>query len=360
MHITPIFFFTKEKPLDPRAGRVNVVMPEITFNPMDIVNIFDDLLTKKFTNVKSRQTLKRIINQYKTFANGEFPIGIRKMWTNKANMKLPKIDDKVNELINFENKLLTSTKQIKKLNKKKRRKHLQTGAKLPLDDLSSTNNIKRRRRIKSFSAEEKRIIKTWQEEDITTVANKIERNSKKLSSPASPPRIKVTPATPTVSEVVLTPPKRTDKQKTILTNDNSTSFIADNVQSPSLRSTTTAIQSYDTAIIAKQQAALKELSAAANLVVNPAAIRSKKLKKTLLIQQTQSAPVTPISTQKKRVKIMLKLNSSQDTNEYIQQLRSSPNVPYDADKKPTKSLLKANLMPSPINPYYKKKIGLNF
>lgn len=288
------------------------------------------------------------------------------MWTKNTDLKLPKIDDKVNELIQFENKLLSSTNQMKKLNKKKRRKHLQSGAKLPLDDLSSTNNLNRRRRhlrrIKTFTSEEKQIINSWQEEDIN-VDSKLEKIS--TLSPSSPPKIKITPATPTTPKT-LSSPKRIKKslaspQQQLIVNDNHDIMrIDNNVQSPVLRSLSTAIKSYDTAIT-EQQAALKDLSAAANLVINPAAIRGKKLKSNLCQPaETQSAPVTPISTQKKRVKIMLKLNSSQDTNEYIRQLRSSPNVPFDADKKPSKGLLKANLMPSPINPYYKKKIGLKF
>lgn len=62
----------------------------------------------------------------------------------------------------------------------------------------------------------------------------------------------------------------------------------------------------------------------------------------------------------KRVKIALHKNVEQETEEYLDQVKSSPQVPYDSNKKPTKSLLKPNLMPSPINPFYKKKIGLNF
>lgn len=272
------------------------------------------------------------------------------MWTKDTNLKLPKIDDKVNELIQFENKLLLSTKQFKKLNKKKRKKHLQSGAKLPLDDLSSTNKVHhpRRRRIKSFTNIQKRIINTWQEEDIV-IPEESPIKMSKLSS--SLPTIKITSATPIISS-----PKRLKKSLPSQIIENNVLNSCDNVQSPILRSTSTAIKTYDSSIT-EQQEALKKLSAVANLVINPVAIRSKKLSST---KQIQSAPVTPISTQKKRVKIMLKLNSSQDTNEYIRQLRSSPKVPYDADKKPTKGLLKANLMPSPINPYYKKKIGLQF
>lgn len=90
--------------------------------------------------------------------------------------------------------------------------------------------------------------------------------------------------------------------------------------------------------------------------------KKQKLKSNLMSTSSPSAPLsasTPTNAEKK-VKIMLQLNRSQDTSEYIRQLRSSPKIPYDSAKKPGKGLLKPNLVPSPINPHYKKKIGLEF
>lgn len=59
----------------------------------------------------------------------------------------------------------------------------------------------------------------------------------------------------------------------------------------------------------------------------------------------------------KRVTIALNRNKAQHPHEYIRQVKESPNVPFDSTKKPTKSLLKPNFVPSPINPFYQKKIG---
>lgn len=61
----------------------------------------------------------------------------------------------------------------------------------------------------------------------------------------------------------------------------------------------------------------------------------------------------------KRVVIALNKNIAQHPHEYIKQLKDSPNVPFDSEKRPTKSVLKPNALPSPINPFYQKKIGLN-
>jgi ribosomal RNA-processing protein 1 len=89
------------------------------------------------------------------------------------------------------------------------------------------------------------------------------------------------------------------------------------------------------------------------LLKNPFAMQAttpqnKLLAKTLL-------PATPSSAEK-RVKIMLNKNISQNRAEYIQQLKSSPQIPFDPTKKPSKGLLKPNSVPSPINPFYRKKM----
>lgn len=83
---------------------------------------------------------------------------------------------------------------------------------------------------------------------------------------------------------------------------------------------------------------------------------SVKLKNKLLKASTPQ--LSPFS--KKKVTIALKQNVSQTIADHIKQVRSSPLNPYDASKLPEKGLLKPNAMPSPIHPYYKKKLKLSF
>lgn len=71
-----------------------------------------------------------------------------------------------------------------------------------------------------------------------------------------------------------------------------------------------------------------------------------------------STPRSTLSSAEKKVKIVLQMNKSQEATEYIRQLKQSPNLPFDSNKKPLKGVLKPNLLPSPINPFYKKMIGL--
>jgi ribosomal RNA-processing protein 1 len=60
----------------------------------------------------------------------------------------------------------------------------------------------------------------------------------------------------------------------------------------------------------------------------------------------------------KRVKIALNKNQAQTAHEYIKQVKQSPNLPTNnLLKKPIKSVLKPNSLPSPINPFYQKKLA---
>jgi ribosomal RNA-processing protein 1 len=93
-----------------------------------------------------------------------------------------------------------------------------------------------------------------------------------------------------------------------------------------------------------------------NLLRNPfaAASGSGSVKKSSSVKKEPSTP----QSAGKRVVIALNRNKAQHPHEYIKQVKDSPNLPYDSTKKPTKSLLKPNVLPSPINPFYQKKIGL--
>ncbi|XP_034827453.1 ribosomal RNA processing protein 1 homolog [Maniola hyperantus] len=59
----------------------------------------------------------------------------------------------------------------------------------------------------------------------------------------------------------------------------------------------------------------------------------------------------------KKVKFVLKNNSMQETVDYYKSVRQSPNIPFDSSKLPTKTNLKPST-PSPINPFFKKKLKL--
>ncbi|XP_026740190.1 ribosomal RNA processing protein 1 homolog [Trichoplusia ni] len=59
----------------------------------------------------------------------------------------------------------------------------------------------------------------------------------------------------------------------------------------------------------------------------------------------------------KKVKFVLKNNSMQQPFDYYKSVRQSPNIPFDSSRKPSKTNLKPST-PSPINPFFKKKLKL--
>lgn len=59
----------------------------------------------------------------------------------------------------------------------------------------------------------------------------------------------------------------------------------------------------------------------------------------------------------KKVKFVLKNNSMQQPVDYYKSVRQSPSIPFDSAKKPSKTNLKPST-PSPINPFFKKKLRL--
>lgn len=52
-----------EKEFDVRAGRVNVVLNEIKFDPHEMINLFEKYRFKEFTNAKSRKSIKELIQK---------------------------------------------------------------------------------------------------------------------------------------------------------------------------------------------------------------------------------------------------------------------------------------------------------
>lgn len=59
----------------------------------------------------------------------------------------------------------------------------------------------------------------------------------------------------------------------------------------------------------------------------------------------------------KKVKFALKNNSMQQPVDYYKSVRQSPSIPFDSSKQPSKTNLKPST-PSPINPFFKKKLRL--
>lgn len=56
--------YNTEKPLDPRAGRIDVELPQIPFNPRQIADLLNKYKFHSLSTTKSRRQLRRLIKEY--------------------------------------------------------------------------------------------------------------------------------------------------------------------------------------------------------------------------------------------------------------------------------------------------------
>ncbi|GAB0095441.1 Ribosomal RNA processing protein 1 homolog [Sergentomyia squamirostris] len=299
--------------LDPRAGRVNVVLPEIKFNPKAIMKALEKTLYASETKSKARKKIKGIIDSYEKLSQGIFPLGIHKMPVIREEArKMPDIEDKIGELEDYEKSLLHTTELRKSLTKSERRRFMNSG--MSLEDFVKKLGKDKPPKTNGFVLPE-------EEEAPPKKRKKLSRNDSKPSL------------------------KKKKKQKA--------------AEDPWQEPLQEGEMEY---FVPSMKKRLEQINGQETAVINPFAIKKakKELKKKLKQPTAESTPsFTPsssTSSARKRVRIALEMNTSQDTLDYIKQVRSSPQIPYDSTKKPVKGLLKPNLMPGPINPYYKRKI----
>lgn len=370
-------------------------MPEIKFDPLAIVSKLEDLKYKKFTRVRNRKCIDRIVSTYKKFATGIFPIGIQKIKIDRDEIERPDIEKKVEELLEFENELYGKQRELKKLNKRKRKK-IVADAKLYDEFQAKSDKV----------AKIKQVANAWTEEDITEDNSVSEPPKKKKKKSKSTESKSGEPSA--LNENSADTPKTGKKHKNSEWNeplaDGEVEYFIPSKkqqlngvahQTATKDSVTTHIietkptvngideANTDNVTPKKTPNAKVKKSKSPNVITpltplgsaakkiqpqnNASKSSEKKVKSISKLAQSQSQTSTPkmfldnsiaSSSAEKRVKIALKMNQSQEVTEYIRQLKQSPHLPYDSAKKPSKGVLKPNLAPSPINPFYKRLIGI--
>lgn len=314
---------------------------------------------------------------------------------------MPSVDEKADDLLKFEDELYGAQRELKKLNKRKRKRLIANS-----DSLEDEFQLKAKK-----VAKHKRESNGWIEEDMPqneslysdteeTVAvngkdkeHKIEEiptNNKDISNRKLKNKaknhddcqklnssnqinkvcvdakdavdVKKTPSKEkkTVSKspkVSKTPNGKVDEWSTPLKDGETEYFIPSKKFKASVPST--IVEGTPQNGVATPKSAKKtKLSQTSTPVATPVAKSATTVASTPVSTPGLSNSLT--ASAKKNVKIMLKMNQSQEAVEYLRQVQQSPNLPYDSDLKPLKAALKPNLMPSPINPFYKKQLGLKF
>ncbi|XP_058806264.1 ribosomal RNA processing protein 1 homolog [Phymastichus coffea] len=341
-------FKPREKPLDPRAGRVDVQIPQILFDAAGIAKILKENKFHKLSTTMTRKQVTRLINDFTKLHKGDMPFGIKEIPIANAT--------RVNSYEAAEN-LLSFEDEIYKDSVKRRRKN---NGDLLEDSLDQNQN--------SLSSEDEDVPKSKakkQKVSNIVISGNIEIQSKKVDKKKKSKKLKKL----NISESL--PIKKVKKsskmlnktftKSTIKSKNNLTSFVklgtSSNWSVDENTPATASTASKKGLAIKKtpqKNKATSEKPDCANIPwLTPVLTRLEDQittpTKSILKQTSESGSV------KKKVKIMLQKNMSQNTSEYIRQILKSPAIPYDANRKPKAGVLKPSPLPSLINPFYKNK-----
>lgn len=381
-----------ERAMDPRAGRVDVVLSEIKFDALKIAETMETFRYKSFASSKSRKGLARMATKFRKYMDDVFPLGISSMpQVNDENDSDVDLDLKAMELAEFEKKLAIGDVDSEgsdfdedldnRKHGKLKRKSKDATSKTK-DKKQKLSKLHNERFLKETSEDFTQENSLQEDEEETEAAPAVELKVKKKKkkdesqSPDEKPRkIKIKkrkslPANLKLSEddsmaVEMMPKKAIKLHKDSSPSSSGSSHpftVTDDEWSEPLKDGEVEL------FVPSRKQKLKALQLAEEeaskpcLLLNPFAMHTGTVKKQKAAKSPSTTPRIELPTTSgssgKRVIIALNKNKAQSPHEYIKQVKESPNVPFDSSRKPSKSLLKPNVIPSPINPFYQKKIGL--
>ncbi|KAF7266491.1 hypothetical protein GWI33_020174 [Rhynchophorus ferrugineus] len=350
----------EDKALDPRAGNVNVELPQIKFNSKDIAETLLLFKTNPKTTKHTRHFLTQWAERFQKLYQGTYPLGIKKIENGKKD-KLKDYDTNVTKaakrLIKFEQNLLENDR---KTNKRK------------LDDLANTD-----------VPDSKKIKVSFESKLLKTQIKELEENFNKMEA------VELNDLKTKINLIINKEKSRTNYSRfeycfkrnsglwIVTLKENDENFTDSNNFKNS-----TEINRYTSEWKQVQETKSKAEQAPVKYKAEPEAAKKEELvlpyKKTIKqsgkernktkaednvckLKGKNKAPENVISSSlksgsPKRVKINTKLNVSQEVDDHIRQVIASPSIPFDSTKKPGKPLLKAPVKSSPINPFYKRKL----
>lgn len=376
-----------ERALDPRAGRVNVTLTEIKFDALKLAETLENLRYKSFATSKSRKGLARMAKNLRKFADCVFPLGIQKIpyAVDDDEEEAVDVDLKAIQLAEFEKKLAIGgdvdsessdfdedldNRKHGKL-KRKNRDEKACKSKEKKQKLSKLHNERFFQASEDFTKDQADKQDEEEEEDSMTSTKEIKVKKKKKISNEDDPSGRVKIQNRKVKAKLLKSSSTTTK---IIEEDAtiqlSTSSPTDSVFKVS-DEWSEPLKEGEVEIFVpsrKQKLkALQQLEEKSSTSVTSAGSSSSSSSSSKKVKIDTTQLVTPprinlqsasTSTSGKRVKIALSKNQAQTAYDYIKQVKESPNLPTNNLRKmPMKSVLKPNLLPSPINPFYQKKLA---
>ncbi|EZA49980.1 hypothetical protein DMN91_011404 [Ooceraea biroi] len=367
----------QSKPLDPRAGRVDVELPQLPFNPAKIA---EQLKKHKFhptSTSKSRRQVTRLIAEFNELAEGSMPLGVKRVRKPYAQ-KNTDMDSQMAAL-----RLIQSEKPVEdKLSRKQKRKRHDSIMSYHADEaLSSLDNSKK---MTKSDVDTSNCELDDSKNDSVDVPAIRKANMQNSSADVLPKKRKRSVATHDefAGKRETTENKEEEPEIKVSTKINKMKKIkAKHTSDAHAADKSTKRKTRCKKLPREQDSGNEDQCTSAPIaLISQHRKKPKKIKDKPIIKKQRSKigalrddQVTPLRTElsnkiknqldksssaKKKVVFGLSRNTAQHTSEYLQQIRNSPAIPFDANKKPLTSALKTSPLPSPINPFYKKKLSL--
>ncbi|XP_029039825.2 ribosomal RNA processing protein 1 homolog isoform X2 [Osmia bicornis bicornis] len=356
------------KPLDPRAGRVDVELPQILFNPKKIAELLAQYKFHPSSTARSRRQLRRLINEFEELSQGKMPVGVKEVVIPEIRKRDTNTKLAAKRFLEFQEELYSDKPQ--KLKRKQNEQLIQDekdeSTEEGLENVNAENSttkvnekiIKKKKKVQSKMSDTNNLRNSEESnEDTIDLKNKkcntaeiIRKNSNCKFKKESLPLVKKCKKlklkgnkTTSASILNISPVKR--KKSTTLTISDKWD-VSDNINSSSSLSLSNGSDSNSEKnnILTKQPTWLVPV------------LKKLENEKSRTTSAKMQHKISADSNPKKRVKIALQRNTAQHTSEYILQIQKSPGIPFDANRKPSAGVLKASPIPSPINPFYKRKI----
>lgn len=382
-----------EKPLDPRAGRVDVELPQIKFNAKKIAELIKQYRFHPSSTAKSRRQIARLIQEFTELSEGRMPLGLKEIKI--VNKHKSETDSKkaALRLLQFEEELYSDSNGTKK--KRKKDSQLDENSFDSLEEnvineeseeeSKKANNKKKKNAdlkydiVKTDEIMQSRLKDSGITKKPTLITNRIKNKQNKQEDRLLNGILK-----PRKCAIATLGRNKVTKNKIIKTklNISNGKTPSKDVATNKLKKVKKLLCQWDvsdnppasTTVLCNNDNKNKTVNDTCNIRIDKSTLNdtnknnvtsNKEIAWLTPVLKKSTAPAKPSKAvnnsaknlgAKKRVKIVLQRNTAQKTSDYIQQIRLSPAIPFDANKKPPVGVLKANPIPSPVNPFYKRQV----
>ncbi|PSN32048.1 hypothetical protein C0J52_16701 [Blattella germanica] len=396
----------KDNPLDPRAGHVNVELPQILFDSHSIAGALEKE-SENCSNKKCKKTLQTLARQFIELAEGNY------FFENSEDyekMNVPKIEKfKLKKYVRKAAYRLRDFENSKGKNRSRRKKKIRNKNKIPENsemgkmleitednDKNSMVHVIEGNAVKAEEGSTNESVKNDIEESTIDV---IKKNKKKATNSTTKDNVKsaVKPKQSSSSSIRNSLGENINRKKVNLQNvtettpsssrkrRSSVSQLEEFVVEPKLkvlkkdvsegkerkckgpketkRNSLCIASDGSESVIKKKKAKNNVKTPGTSLAENSKLnIKSTLNKKTDDIQNNGKKNNTPLVVEgrksvtlsgSKKVNIALYKNCTQDLRDYHMSVKSSPSIPFDAAKQPSQGVLKPSPIGTRINPFYR-------